>query len=223
MLKLRADIIASCFTPISEYIPEIQDTKYVRDFLLTDYKPVSYKYPEMITPRDYEEGEEGQSTHKEKTLKIQKLSIDATATFFCMAKEMTLPDQGLIGYALLFKDMHKSLMTLRNKKAETTKKPGNKSKVEWAYDTEKWVFTRVEADQSSHEEAEVESTISSKSKVKALNSSQFLPSSRNSHSNFSPREEGSQEGSDDDKEMGGTLFARFAKQLHKEWNKPVNR
>jgi len=218
MLQLPCDSGLTRNTLISEFIPTIEDTKYIKEHLLIDYVDVTYYYPDGFNPQDVIQGE----NPSEKKERASAIKIRARGTvhkqLYCMAKEITLGDQGLVGYALIFKEPNKTLFTLRERIKDTIPMD-NKSNIEWIYDTEKFMFTRVVAERVNNSEPEIESTNSSKSKQKSkIMGSKYLETNKNSRANLSPTEENAEDSDDENK--GGSIFARLAKQHNKPWNKP---
>jgi hypothetical protein len=131
---------------------------------------------------------------------------------------------GLVGYALIFKSSQKTLMALRTKREKTMQQVGSKSKVEWEYDEERSIYTRVEGDGSTFDDQDADSSFTSRTRTReGQKSSTFYPKGE-SRSSMSQLPEEVPEKSDDEQEINNeTVFARIARQLNRDWDKNVIR
>eukprot|EP01022_Parablepharisma_sp_SALTPOND_P021434 TRINITY_DN4228_c0_g1_i1.p1 TRINITY_DN4228_c0_g1~~TRINITY_DN4228_c0_g1_i1.p1 ORF type:complete len:875 (+),score=89.05 TRINITY_DN4228_c0_g1_i1:2533-5157(+) len=194
MLKLPSEATNDKDLFISEFIPEITGIDWLKKNLSVDYKEITYYYPKPCEP--------GKSFCKSRGSLSKKLR--------CVVKEVLMGEQGLVGYALVFNEPGKTLITLRGKNMSGAFM--NKSKIEWIYDVNKSLFIRIVAEQLPGEEM-------NKSSEDKLGSMREKTGSK--YVTTKKLEIIEQKNENDEGELKAeSVFAKLAMAYNKPWNKP---
>ena len=133
MLRLTIEYITINKINLQEVIMNATDKNYVTNNLLGDYKIIDYKYPEDIKSILIKD-------KSEEKVKVMEHSIkNEVRQLLCVAKEVFVGDEELVGYSLIFKELTVPLFELKNKKFSHSKFSKNLSKLEWVFDMERQI------------------------------------------------------------------------------------
>ena len=192
MLKIFVETIADKDVSIQEFIPEILDKKWIEDSLIADYKKINFFYPE---------------DSKAERLYSKKRGIESKE-LQCTFKEIIMGDDILVGYSLAICEMGKSLMTIREKTNDSIRK--NLAKIEWIFDKEKSLFTRVSLEGTGNDEQDLDVSFDLGSKITNTRSKYMSNMKR---SKFLLPD-------DADDLRGVSIFAKLAMAHGIPWDKP---
>ncbi len=245
-MKLPIEPIEHVKAYLRDFFPEIENEQWLRDRLMTDFRDLTF-YPPANLKLNEIANVEG-NIYKKKENCILKLRTKKTdpGKLTCMAKEIVFSDGKLVGYSLFVRPQGTHFLPIVNteKGHEVRYMAENKSQVEWMYNFDNCMFVRTDSriskaranaavdwdalNSSSQSQSQSQDSTgllaaSSGGMLVMTKKSSILTSDKEMQEVSEEQDSSSSSASKNSRKgpENTTVFARIAKKLGKEWNKPV--